>query len=357
MSKTILYITNGITGSGGLERVVSIKASYFADHYNYNVHIITLNESGKTPFYPLSDKARIHDIATHSNIFQYYRDYYNGIKNHINKINPDVIFVADDGLKGVLFPLIFKPKRKVIYERHTTKAIHGAGFKAKFISRLMDVGFSRFDAFVVLTKSNKRDWPNANNLIVIPNPLPWECTKGEPIETRNKIISVGAISTVKAHDVLIKAWANIETDFPDYSLHIYGAPKDNYINVTDLIDKLNLRNRAFIHNPIPNIKNKYMESALCVLPSRVEGFGMVLIEAMSCGVPCISTNCEGPVDIVKDDYNGHIVNVDDIEDMADKIKVLLSQKDRLSEMSNNALDTASDYELAHIMRKWNKLIL
>ncbi len=357
MSKTILYITNGITGSGGLERVVSIKASYFADHYNYSVHIITLNEGGKTPFYPLSDKVRIHDIAIHSNIIQYYRDYYNGIRIHINKINPDVIFVADDGLKGVLFPLIFKPKRKVIYERHTTKAIHGTGFKAKFTSKLMDMGSSRFDAFVVLTKSNKHDWPKANNLRVIPNPLPWECSNGKPIWDRKRIISVGSLSAVKGHDALIKAWANIEKDFPDYSLHIYGAPKDNYNNVKDLIDKLDLSDRAFIHNPTPNIKEKYMESALCVLPSRVEGFGMALIEAMSCGNPCISTNCEGPVDIVNDNHNGFIINVDDVNDMSKKIKLLLTQKDRLSGMSNNALDTASRYELSLIMQQWNKLII
>ena len=68
MHKRILYITNGITGSGGLERVVSLKASHFADHYGYDVHIVTLNEHDKSRFYQLSDKITIHNINTTGNI-------------------------------------------------------------------------------------------------------------------------------------------------------------------------------------------------------------------------------------------------------------------------------------------------
>lgn len=356
MSKTILYITNGISGSGGLERIVTLKSSYFADQYNYNVHIITLNECDKTPFYPMSNKVSVHDIATSSNILQFYKDYYIGIRNYIHKIEPDVIFVADDGLKGVLFPLMFKPMCKVIYERHTTKSIHGKGFKSKIISKLMDYGSSKFDSFVVLTKSNKKDWPKAKNLIVIPNPTPFICKNVPNINTRNKIVSVGSLSIFKGHDILIKAWGKIAHEFPSYTLHIYGAKKDNYTNLINLIDLHKLSDSVFIHEPVTNIKEKYLESSLCILPSRVEGFGMVLIEAMECGTPCIATKCEGPLDIINNETDGYLIDVDDINELSNKMYLYLSNVNIQAKMSINSKSKATKFRIDSIISKWNNLI-
>lgn len=356
MTKKILYITNGISGSGGLERVVTLKASYFADKNNYVVYLITLNENGKTSFYPLSSKVKIVNINTSSNSINFYYDYFIGIKKYINEINPDVIFVADDGLKGVLFPLIFKPKCKVIYERHTTKAIHGNRLKGKLISKLMDYGSKKFDTFVVLTQSNRKDWRKAKNLTVIANPLPFECNEIPPMSSRNKVISVGSLSYLKGHDILIKAWCKIFSKFPNYTLHIYGAKKDNYTNLINLIDSYKLAKSVFIHEPNTNIKEKYLESYLCILPSRVEGFGMVLIEAMNCGVPCIATKCEGPMDIITDGYNGYVTEIDSILELANRMQSILSDKNLCSRLSQNSYESVQKYHIDSIMMKWNKLI-
>lgn len=356
MQKKILYITNGITGSGGLERVVSLKTSYFADNCNYDVHIVTLNEENKAKFYPLSDKITIHNINTIVNIISFYKTYIREIRRIIKTVNPDTIFVADDGLKGVLFPLIFKPKCKVIYERHTTKAIHGNGLKSRIISKIMNFGSSRFDYFVVLTDSNKKDWPNANNLIVIPNPIPFSCESILDIKSRRKIISVGALSKIKGHDLLIQAWSQIANKYPQISLHIYGEKKDNYDNLINLIQKYGLDKSVYIHKPTPNIKEKYLESVICVLPSRVEGFGMVLIEAMECGTPCIATKCEGPMNIINNSKNGYLINIDDSNELAIKLDEILSNKQLMESMSSNCRDLANKFHIDSIMKKWYRLI-
>lgn len=356
MHKKILYITNGITGSGGLERVVSLKASYFADNYNYDVHIVTLNEENKAKFYPLSDKISIHNINTTGNIISFYKTYISEIRHIIKTVNPNAIFVADDGLKGVLFPLIFKPKCKVIYERHTTKAIHGNGLKSRIIGKIMNFGSSRFDYFVVLTDNNKKDWPKANNLIIIPNPLPFSCDIIPDIKLRKKIISVGALSKIKGHDLLIQAWNKIANKYPHVSLHIYGEKKDNYDNLVNLIQKYNLNKSVFLHNPTNDIKDKYLESTICILPSRVEGFGMVLIEAMECGTPCIATKCEGPIDIIDNGKNGYLINIDDSNELAIKLDEILSNKQLMESMSSNCRDLANKYHIDSLMKKWNKLI-
>ena len=356
MPKKILYITNSISGSGGLERVVCLKASYFADIYKYEVHIITLSDETSKPFYQLSSKITIHNLNVSGNILKFYLNYYTKINKTILDISPDTIFVADDGLKGVLFSIIFRTKSKIIYERHTTKAIQGNGIKSKFINFLMNFGANEFDKFVVLTHSNKNDWPNIKNLVVIPNPLPFTPQWIDNIQTRKKVISVGSISLIKGHDILIKAWNKIHTKFPAYSLHIYGEKKDNYKSISQYIEDNRLNNCVFVHNPTSDIKQKYLESAICILPSRVEGFGMVIIEAMACAVPCIATNCEGPKDIISDNVNGFIINKDDSDAIANKIMELLTNPNLLEIISQEAYNSSLKYELSSIMKQWDNLI-
>ncbi|MBQ9077686.1 MAG: glycosyltransferase [Muribaculaceae bacterium] len=356
MVKTLLYITNGLSGSGGLERVVCLKASYFADTLGHNVHIIILNEKHQNPYYELSGKVILHNVEATGNIFRFSRQYFYGIKKFIHKIAPDVIFVADDGLKGLYIPLIFKYPAKFIYERHTTKAINGSGLKAFIINRMMDFGSRYFNRFVVLTESNRKDWKYANGLTVIPNPLPFSCKEVPSVDSREKIISVGSMSRVKGHDLLIKAWAKIHDRFPKFTLHIYGAPKDNFSMMENLIYDNKMQNTVFLHPPQHYIKEKYVESAVCILPSRVEGFGMVLIEAMECGTPCIATSCEGPMDIIKHEENGIIVPTNDSEAIAQAISSLLSDKSKLLRYSHNAKISASRYSIDVIMHNWIHLI-
>lgn len=358
MGKRILYITNGLSGSGGLERVVCIKASYLADIATHDVHIIVLNEADRKPFYDISGKVHIHNINTPSGIIGFYYRYIRETRRILREISPDVIFVADDGLKGLYAPLLFNTKAKFIYERHTTKAINGTGIKARIVNKLMDFGSRFYDNFVVLTERNSRDWPEASGLTVIPNPLPFSSRESvTPINQRRKLISVGSMSYFKGHDILLRAWAEIHDKFPDFTLHIYGAKKDNYPHLCNIIEESGLQNDTFLHSPVTDIRDRYAESAICILPSRVEGFGMVVIEAMECGTPCIATACEGPMDIIHDNCDGNIVPIDDAGKMADAISCLLSSPQKLQQYSAASRCTAKQYSIDRIMDNWVNLIM
>ena len=113
----LLYITNGIAGSGGLERVLSIKASYLADILGYEVHIITLNEENLSVFFKFSSKIIFHDIVADGSSFNFIKQYVKGINAVINTINPQVISVCDDGLKAFFLPIIIRQKQPIIYEQ------------------------------------------------------------------------------------------------------------------------------------------------------------------------------------------------------------------------------------------------
>lgn len=209
---TLLYITNGINGPGGLERVLSIKASYLAEKLNYKVHILTLNQPETDLFYEFSPKINYHNISASGNPLQYFLSYRKGIKNVIKKIKPNIVIVCDDGLKGLLFPILIGKKQITIYERHVSKNIE---IKSENISRLkklistlkfklMDWGGSKFDKFIVLTNGNLNEW-NLNNLQVIENPLSFYPTQNSTLNSK-KVIAVGKQSFQKGYDRLLKSW-------------------------------------------------------------------------------------------------------------------------------------------------------
>ncbi|HLA56755.1 MAG TPA: glycosyltransferase, partial [Flavobacterium sp.] len=173
----LLYITNGIKGAAGLERVLSIKASYLADVMGYEVHILMLNNGNDPFFYDFSPKIKMHDIVVGGNPIKYVRQYLRGIEAVVKAIRPDVISVCDDGLKGFFLPLALQKPCPMIYERHVSKVIElgeNPDFKKRayvnFKFKMMNLLGRQFDKFVVLTHDNIPEW-TMRNVIVISNPL------------------------------------------------------------------------------------------------------------------------------------------------------------------------------------------
>ncbi len=122
--KTLLYITNAIDGSGGLERVLSVKTKVLAEDYGYDIHVVTLNQKSITDlFFSFSEKIIQHNQEVSGNTVQYISKYISGIKKVVSEIKPNIILVCDDGLKAFFLPQILGNKIPIIYERHVSKLI------------------------------------------------------------------------------------------------------------------------------------------------------------------------------------------------------------------------------------------
>lgn len=350
----LLYITNGINGAGGLERVLSIKTSYLAEHYGYEVSILCLNNSDENPFYTFSDKIKTYSIAVGGNSIQYLLAYKKGIQQIVKQVQPDVISVCDDGLKGFFVPRIIRTQIPIIYERHASVNLNtNNSIKGKVIRSLMQSQLKYFSNFVVLTPSNIKEW-KGNNIIAIANPLSFEPQSANPLDQK-KVIAVGSHSYNKGYDLLLKAWKEVIVQYPDWKLSIYGKI-DAEREFVKLAEQLELKDRVFFFEPVIAIQQKYLESSIMVLPSRSEGFGMVLIEAMACGIPCVSFDCpSGPRDIIKDGEDGFLIPAQDVSIMVAKIKTLIEDESLRLTMGAAAYENVSRFLPEKIIRQWDLL--
>lgn len=349
----LLYITNGINGAGGLERVLSIKASYLAEHYGYEVTILSLNEGINSPFYEFSPKIKMRTISVAGNPIQYFKAYKRGVQQIVDEVQPDVILVCDDGLKGFFVPSFLNTKAKIIYERHASIRLNTVtGIVGKISSWFMQRQSFKFDQFVVLTPSNIKEW-YSNNVIAIPNPLSFTPTSGSTLKNK-KIIVVGSHSHNKGYDTLLKIWKNVEPKFPAWELHIYGKANQGQTYFQQA-KRLSLQHVHF-HEPVKDIEKEYLESSVMLLPSKSEGFGMVLIEAMVCGVPCISFDCpSGPGDIISDQEDGYLVENQNQEAFQTKLEHLMQDEFLRKEMGRKAKQNVQRYALQPIVKQWDDL--
>lgn len=344
----LLYITNGINGAGGLERVLSVKTSLLADQYGYDVTIATLNEDHHRPFYPFSSNVKFKIFTVAGSGLSYFLQYRKAIRQLVREVQPDVISVCDDGVKGFFIPRIIGSKIPVVYERHASVVLNNSSL----IHKMMRLLAPDFRKFVVLTKGNLQEWPSGN-LTVIPNPVSFYPENLSPLVNK-KIIAVGSHSYNKGYDRLLEVWKKTADLYPDWSLEIYGKSSTGH-QYENLAASLNLNNIAF-YAPVANIQEKYQEADIFALPSRSEGFGMVLIEAMSVGLPVVSFDCpHGPADIITHGEDGFLVENGNIDEFSDRLQQLMDSFELRKRMGNAGREHVKKYLPEVVVKEWDEL--
>lgn len=170
------------------------------------------------------------------------------------------------------------------------------------------------------------------------------------IHYNNMILSVGQFITRKGFDILIKASNQLKDDTGVYI--VGGEPTDEYI---DLMNTYDIHNVHFIRFMPKELLKKYFLSAdLFVLPTREDIWGLVINESLAYGLPVITTNkCIAGIELIKNGVNGFIVNSEDINGIAKKINDLLTDKNKLLEMSSNCIDLIQEYTIEEMAKVHN----
>ncbi len=374
MKRRIAYCTPSLYIAGGVERVLTTKANYFADVLGYEIYIILTDGKGKAPYYPLSPKIKIINLDInfeelwHLSFFKKIPVYLKKQRVFKRKLTETLMEIRPDITVSLLrreinFITSIKDGSKKVGEIHINRDNY-RNFKANeqnFIKKIFAyfwdkqllVKLKKLDAFVVLTQDDKVKWPELNNLNVIPNPLPFY-PDGQSTCQQKKIISVGRYSHEKGFDRLVKAWAIVAESHTDWTLHIYGSGDSNELQKE--IQELGIEKNTLIHGATSEIVEKYKESSIYLLTSRFEGFGMVLAEAMACGVPCISFDCPyGPRNIITNNEDGILVENDNIIEFAKQIENLIENPNKRIEMGKKARNNIKRLIVENIGNQWQTL--
>ena len=372
---SIVFCTPALYSSGGVERVVSFKASFFAEQLGYDVTIIVTEGRGRECFFPLSDKVKIvnfelgfEDLWKASflrKVFLYLskqRKYKKMLSAELMRIQPDITISMLR--REINFLTSLKDGSKKIGELHVNRANY-RNFEANDSNKLKQL-FAKFwmkslvgklkhlDQLVVLTDKSKASWPELSNVYVIPDPITIEVKSAEVKSEKcsRRVITIGRYAYQKGYDLLLQAWAEVEKHYTDWTLEIYGmGDQSSYRQMM-----LNLgidTDRCLLNGPVDDVGQVYKNSSIFVLSSRFEGFGLVLVEAMAYGLPVVSFDCpSGPDEIITDGYDGLLAPSGDVKALAKKLMLLMADEGLRKRLSQNARQSARRYEMDSIAGRW-----
>ncbi len=357
----ILYIVPSISLAGGIARVLSLKANYFAEKWEYEIHILTQNSGNSEPFYFLNKKIILHDIKYSTRKFRFLFQFKNRVTKKVKEINPDIIVVSDNGLKAFLIPFLLSVKQPVIFEAHSSrynseKNLTGNIFsllKGKIIDIIRTTGAKKFHSFVALSEKSCAEW-KVTKCRVIPNPL-WMTTEKTADLGTNTVLCVSRHSYEKGLDRLLKIWQKTVELRPNWNLDIYGEEQQG-ADLLQIARQLGIEKNVRFFPPVQDITEKYLTASVYVMTSRFEAFPMVLIEAMNCGLPVVVYDCPvGPSVLIKNNENGFLIEDGNEDQFVEKLITLLDDNHLRRKIGSEGKKSVKKYEMESIMKSWQDL--
>lgn len=375
----LAFLCNNMKSTNGVERVLSQRLSLLADSGGFDVYLVTYNQYGAPFSFPISQKVHYVDLATRyingcsfHGWFQFFDRflskivYKRSVRKCLSSINPDVITCIDIHLADLTTVLELPINAAKVVECHCgLSAYYGNIEKYPLEKRRKELkikeklicSVGKFDKVVVMTEAEKEDWELGDKVVCIPNMLasfPDVDHNNNP--ACHRVISMGRYAFQKGYDMLLDAWKIVEGKHPEWSLHIYGS-RDGGIGEYDILNgmiKQSSLQSVVLHPATSDVFARYIESDFYVMSSRYESFGLVLIEAMSCGLPVISFDCKyGPGAVVKNGETGILVPQNDTEKLVDAIISMIENEEMRHMMGANARLESKRYLPENIMPLWH----
>jgi glycosyltransferase involved in cell wall biosynthesis len=373
----LLYCIPELYNAGGMERVITEKVNYLATLANYEITIVTTDQQDKDIRFKLDNRIRlIHlniDFDSHLNekLFKKFLLHKRKLKLYrskliriINELGVDICislcgkeieFLGNLPVKSKKIAEIhfsMNNRKQFILARHT-------GFIWSIFGDIRTYQLKKsvinFDKLIVLTNNDFQQWKNTHkNVLLIPNPNPLSNSIYSNLKSK-RVITIGKLDPQKGYDLLIESWALVARKFPDWSLDIFGVGEWEH-KLRSRIDELSLTTKVNLCGLTDDVLSNYLNSSIYVMSSRYEGLPMVLIEAMSCGLPIVSFDCEfGPSEIISDGKDGFLIPANDITQLAEKICMLIENKSLRMEFGLRAKNSAKRFSKLPIMNQWISL--
>ena len=368
----LVYLIHSTYNPGGMERVLLNKVTWLVGKMGWDVTVVTTDQHGRLPFYPFPEGVKMIDLGVNYSddngkpflkklcgFVRRRRIHERKLKALLEQIRPDVVDCFYPGECSFVPGL--KDGSKKVMELHQSKLFHHQynrtglmGLADKVRARMDERLVRKFDIFVVLTEEDSKMWGEMPNIRVIPNAANFIAQKYSGCSEK-RVIAVGRLDYQKSFDRLILVWEKVHEKMPDWRLDMFGQGEWKAM-LQGMIDERGLQDCVRLNGPTKDIGKEYAESSMLVMSSHYEGFPMVMIEAMACGLPavCFDFKC-GPRDIIVEGENGLIVPDGDIEGLAEAMMTLMEDEELRKRMGKNAKRVVETYSEERVMRLWVSL--
>lgn len=362
----ILYICDALAIYGGLERVVVEKVNWLVEHGGCDVSLLTVNQGSHPISFPLHPDVLYDDL----NICfyqQYHLPFWRRLirkrqlqqqfrlllGEKVQSLASDVIvctcldYVRDVvKIKGTV-PLVFESHASRLASR-----FEGDGLLRRLHVWYLQLAVKNAQMVVALTEGDATEWRKLTpRVCVIPNVVHLNESGTYSDCTAKSAIFVGRFSKQKDVGSLLRIWSLVHQRHSDWTLHLYGEHGDDQEAVLAAIRQINAN--VQVHEPTVDILERYKESSLLLLTSRYEPFGLVLPEAMSCGLPVVAFDCPyGPADIIRDGVDGFLIRERSCKDFADKISLLIDNMLLRVKIGKEGIESSKRYVDSRILPLW-----
>lgn len=360
-------------GYGGIENAIVTLANTLVS--KYNVEILSVYRLYNEPVYKLDERVKvsyISNIKPNKKEMMYYLKKKNfsmflkGIGQSIKtgfvkyiktpdvlrKINTDVIVSTRTVHNFLISKFVSNDIKKIAWEHNHHNN------KKKYINSLVK-SCKNIDNLVLVSNELSEFYKGylGSKVVYIPNCLDKMPSKLSKLDSKN-LVAIGRLSKEKGFDDLLKLFKKISIKHPDWKLNIVGDGMEKN-NLLDLAKELKLGDKVVFHGYQNKdyINNILLESSIYVMTSHTESFGLVLIEAMSYGVPCISyTSAQGATEIISDGETGYLIKNRSEDEMIEKIELLIENEKLRNKLGKNARLRSKNYSNEVVLDKWSKII-
>lgn len=361
-----IFVLRSLALFGGVERVVVDKMNYLVEN-GHDITLVTYEQGPHPCVYKLNENVKHIDLnARYFTIYRYgllkrlikllqmKRNFKKQFHCVVQELRPDVIVVVSNAV-DYINEIVSAPFGKIILESHG--AYPAIMMSSTLWGRLKNAIFRsearKSDLLLTLTNSDKKFWEkHVKKVHVVPNPVNFYCEKINVYNRKEgRILCVARLDSQKRIDRLIDAFSLLADRYPLWYVDVYGDGSE-YEALKKQISNMKLDDRIHLNPATKNIKKEYQTSQFLVLSSDCEGFGLVIVESMSCGTPVVSTDCPfGPAEIIDDGVDGLLCKMD-AQDLASKIEWMITHEEERKQMGIKAHLSVARYRKDVVMKQW-----
>lgn len=353
-----LIVNTGTLYAGGAERVLSVLSTPFANAFDEVQYVMWLDARYPEIFYTIDPRVKIVRMSRESGTTSIWRQML-WYRKYIKKETPDLVlsFMVMICLT-VTISLFFTGIKQIVAERNDPRHT-----KQRWLRKIINLSYFAPDVkgIIMQTEWNKSFFKNKklfNKTSVIYNPVSIErkyLGAALDADKDNTIVSVGRLTRQKQYTTLIKAFAKFSTRNPLYKLIIYGEGEMRY-QIEQQVLELGLERKVLLPGRSSRVVSDILSARMFVISSEYEGMSNALAEAMCVGLPCISTKVSGATDLIQEGENGFLVEVGDVDGMAEKMALLADNKDLANIIASKATRIHELLDEECVSSQWTKYL-